>query len=76
MEAMNTDPTSEVHSDPDILGGDPVFYDTRVRCVDIVACLRAGNTMEEILAAHPSLPREVLYTFAMRWPHIRGHRYD
>ncbi len=49
-----------VVSDPEIMGGTPVFRGTRIP-VDLVAAMLAqGATVEEILDGYPSLTREQL----------------
>ncbi|MBI2468983.1 MAG: DUF433 domain-containing protein [Candidatus Rokubacteria bacterium] len=44
-----------VHSDPDILGGTPVFVGTRVPLFDY---LEGGDTLDEFLRQFPSVKRE------------------
>ena len=47
-----------VHSDPDILGGTPVFVGTRVPVVSLFDYLEAGDTLDEFLHQFPSVRRE------------------
>lgn len=47
-----------VHSDPDILGGTPVFVGTRVPAEVLFDWLEAGDSLEEFLANFPSVSRE------------------
>ncbi len=47
-----------VHSDPNILGGAPVFVGTRVPLQNLTDCLEAGDTIDEFLASFPSVTRE------------------
>jgi len=47
-----------VTSSPDILGGTPVVRGTRVPVYDVAASVGAGNSMERILEAWPSLDAE------------------
>jgi uncharacterized protein (DUF433 family) len=49
---------SIVHSDPDVLGGTPVFRGTRVPLKNLVDYLAAGDTLEEFLDHFPSVKRE------------------
>ena len=51
------DTTSVVHSDPDILGGTPVFQGTRVPFRNLIDYLERGHTVEEFLEAFPSVTR-------------------
>jgi uncharacterized protein (DUF433 family) len=47
-----------VHSDPDILGGTPVFVGTRVPLRNLIDYLERGHTLDEFLDAFPSVTRE------------------
>jgi uncharacterized protein (DUF433 family) len=47
-----------VHSDPDILGGTPVFVRTRVPVASLFDYLEAGDTLDEFLQQFPSVRRE------------------
>jgi uncharacterized protein (DUF433 family) len=49
---------SVVHSDPDILGGTPVFVSTRVPVRTLLDYLAAGDTLEEFLDHFPTVSRE------------------
>ena len=50
--------TSVVHSDPEILGGTPVFVGTRVRLRNLFDYLERGHDLDEFLDAFPSVSRE------------------
>ena len=50
--------TAVVHSDPDILGGTPVFQGTRVPFRNLIDYLERGYSVEEFLDAFPSVTRE------------------
>jgi uncharacterized protein (DUF433 family) len=52
------DSTPVVHSDPDILGGTPVFIGTRVPVKTWIDYLAAGNSLAEFLDHFPSVSRE------------------
>ena len=52
-------PSSVVHSDPEILGGTPVFVGTRVPVQALIDYIEAGYTLEKFLDDFPSVPREV-----------------
>jgi uncharacterized protein (DUF433 family) len=45
-------------SDPDILGGIPVFRGTRVPLKNLIDSLGAGHTLDEFLEQFPSVSRE------------------
>jgi uncharacterized protein (DUF433 family) len=47
-----------VHSDPEILGGTPVFVGTRVPLKNLIDYLRGGHPLEEFLDDFPSVTRE------------------
>jgi uncharacterized protein (DUF433 family) len=49
---------SVIHSDPDILGGTPVFVGTRVPIRTLLDYLEAGDTLNEFLEDFPSVTRE------------------
>jgi uncharacterized protein (DUF433 family) len=50
--------TAVVHSDPDILGGTPVFQGTRVPFRNLIDYLERGYSLEEFLDSFPSVTRE------------------
>jgi uncharacterized protein (DUF433 family) len=47
-----------IHSDPDILGGTPVFVGTRVPAQTLLDYLEGGETLDEFLRQFPSVKRE------------------
>jgi uncharacterized protein (DUF433 family) len=47
-----------LHSDPDILGGMPVFVGTRVPVQSLFDYLEGGETLDEFLRQFPSARRE------------------
>jgi uncharacterized protein (DUF433 family) len=47
-----------VHSDPDILGGTPVFIGTRVPIKILLDYLEAGDSLNEFLDHFPSVSRQ------------------
>ena len=53
---MNT--TESVVSDPEIMMGKPVIRGTRITVELILEKLAAGESLEDILGAHPRLTRE------------------
>ena len=46
-----------VHSDPEILGGTPVFVGTRVPVKNLFDYLEGGYTLEQFLDQFPSVSR-------------------
>ena len=51
-------PSSVVHSDPDILGGTPVFIGTRVPLQTLMDYVEGGHSLEEFLDDFPSVTQE------------------
>lgn len=47
-----------VHSNPDILGGTPVFVGTRVPIQSLFDYLESGETLAEFLRQFPSVTRD------------------
>lgn len=50
--------TPVVHSDPEILGGTPVFVGTRVPLQSLFDYLEGGETLDEFVRQFPSVKRE------------------
>ena len=46
-----------VHSDPEILGGKPVFVGTRVPVKSLYDYLEAGDSLDEFLESFPSVTK-------------------
>ncbi|MBI4521232.1 MAG: DUF433 domain-containing protein [Gemmatimonadetes bacterium] len=53
-----TSKTTVIHSDPEILGGTPVFVGTRVPAQTLFDYLEGGETLDEFLHQFPSVKRE------------------
>lgn len=54
--------SSVVHSDPEILGGTPVFKGTRVPVSTLFYHLAAGDALDVFLDDFPSVTREQVVT--------------
>jgi uncharacterized protein (DUF433 family) len=54
---------SVVHSDPEIMGGTPVFVGTRVPVQILIDHLVGGSTVDEFLDDFPSVRREQANAF-------------
>ncbi len=52
-----------VHSNPEILGGEPVFVGTRVPARTLLDYLEGGDSLEEFLENFPSVSREQAVAF-------------
>ena len=46
-----------VHSDPDIMGGAPVFVGTRVPLQNLIDALEGGESIDDFLEGFPSVRR-------------------
>jgi uncharacterized protein (DUF433 family) len=51
--------TSVVRSDPDIMGGTPVFVGTRVPVQALIDYIEGGHSLEEFLKDFPTVSREL-----------------
>jgi uncharacterized protein (DUF433 family) len=51
---------SLIHSDPKIMMGKPVIAGTRITVESILERLAAGESIDDLLAAHPRLTREAI----------------
>ena len=49
---------SVIHSDPEILGGTPVFIGTRVPVQSLFDHLEAGDSIDDFLEGFPSVRRD------------------
>ena len=47
-----------IHSDPEIMGGTPVFVGTRVPLQNLIDSLEGGESVEDFLDAFPTVTRE------------------
>jgi uncharacterized protein (DUF433 family) len=50
--------SSPVHSDPEILGGTPVFQGTRVPFKNLLDYLEGGESIDDFLEAFPTVTRQ------------------
>jgi uncharacterized protein (DUF433 family) len=46
-----------IHSDPEIMGGTPVFVGTRVPLQNLIDALEGGESIDEFLEGFPSVRR-------------------
>jgi uncharacterized protein (DUF433 family) len=53
---------SVIHSDPETLGGTPVFVGTRVPLKNLIDYLEGGHSLDEFLDDFPSVSREQVVT--------------
>ena len=51
--------SSVVHSDPDVMGGTPVFVGTRVPVQALIDYIEGGHSLEEFLTDFPTVSREL-----------------
>lgn len=50
--------TDVVHTDPEIMSGEPVFVGTRVPLRNLIDYLAAGDSLDKFLESFPSVTRE------------------
>ena len=58
-ELTMSDRQTVLHSDPEIMGGTPVFVGTRVPVKTLLDYLEAGEPLDEFLDDFPSVSREL-----------------
>ncbi len=58
MEDSRPNRIPVVHSDPEILGGTPVFVGTRVPLRNLIDYLEGGHSLNEFLDDFPSVSRD------------------
>lgn len=51
-----------VHSDPEIMGGTPVFVGTRVPLQNLIDALQGGESIDDFLEGFPSVKRSQVIT--------------
>jgi uncharacterized protein (DUF433 family) len=51
-------PSRVIHTDPEILGGTPVFAGTRVPLKNLLDYLEGGHALDDFLDHFPSVTRE------------------
>ena len=51
-----------IHSDPEIMGGTPVFVGTRVPLQNLIDYLEGGESIEDFLDGFPSVKRAQVIT--------------
>jgi uncharacterized protein (DUF433 family) len=59
-------PARVIHSDPDILGGVPVFVGTRVPMKTLLDYLETGDSLAQFLDHFPRVQREQAIEFLFR----------
>jgi uncharacterized protein (DUF433 family) len=57
------DPKQIVHSDPEMLGGTPVFVGTRVPVDALIDFIEGGETIEGFLENYPGVSRDQVFAF-------------
>lgn len=58
MNSNSPSVSGVVHSDPEIMGGTPVFVGTRVPLQNLIDTLEAGESINDFLEGFPSVSRE------------------
>lgn len=62
------DPQPVIHSDPDILGGIPVFVGTRVPLQNLLDYLSGGDSIDDFLRSFPSVTRQQVIAAIEQFP--------
>jgi uncharacterized protein (DUF433 family) len=47
-----------IHSDPEVMGGTPVFVGTRVPLQNLIDSLEGGESVDDFLTAFPTVKRK------------------
>jgi uncharacterized protein (DUF433 family) len=63
-----------IHSDPEILGGTPVFVGTRVPLKNLIDYLRGGHSVDEFLDDFPSVSHEQVVSVLVEAMEALSHR--
>ena len=48
---------AEIHSDPNIMHGNPVFKGTRIPVYQIIEAMKDGDSEQDVLEGYPSLTK-------------------
>ncbi|HOW67321.1 MAG TPA: DUF433 domain-containing protein [Candidatus Paceibacterota bacterium] len=64
----------EIH--PDVCNGRPVLRGTRIAVQSVLEMLAAGDSVEDVLAAFPSLRREQVLACAGHAARLMGNQYS
>lgn len=59
----STELSKVFHSDPEIMGGTPVFTGTRVPIQNLIDYLEGGESIDEFLVAFPTVTRDQVIAF-------------
>ena len=52
-----------VSRNPNVMGGTPVFYRTRVPVQNLIDCLEGGESIDDFLGGFPTVTREQVIAF-------------
>ena len=52
-----------VSRNPNVMGGTPVFYGTRVPVQNLIDCLEGGESIDDFLEGFPTVTREQVIAF-------------
>jgi uncharacterized protein (DUF433 family) len=61
-----SDAAPVIHSDPEILGGTPVFVGTRVPVQALLDALEGGESIDEFLDGYPTVQRSQVIEYLHR----------
>jgi uncharacterized protein (DUF433 family) len=69
-----------VHSDPEIMGGTPVFAGTRVPLQNLIDALEGGESINEFLEGFPSVKRAQAFAVVeagqLKLLEVAGHAHS
>jgi uncharacterized protein (DUF433 family) len=69
--------TSEwIEFDPDVCNGRPVLRGTRIAVQSVLEMLAAGDSVENVVAAFPSLQREQVLACVEHAARLMGNQYS
>ena len=75
-----TDLKGIVHSDPEIMGGTPVFVGTRVPLQNLIDALEGGESVDDFLEGFPTVTRSqaiaVIEAGQMKMLETVGHAHS
>ncbi len=60
---------------PDVANGKPVLKDTRITVQSVLELLAAGDDLDEVLKAYPSITREHVLACVEMAARIMGNRF-
>jgi uncharacterized protein (DUF433 family) len=66
----------EIEIHPDVCNGRPVLHGTRIAVQSVLEMLAAGDSVDDVLEAFPSLRREQVLACVDHAARLMGNRYS